>query len=61
MLKIKDSGTGIAPQILKNLGTPFLTTKKEGTGLGLAICYAIAERHQATIDVATSKQGQSLL
>ena len=57
MLKIKDSGTGIAPQILKNLGTPFLTTKKEGTGLGLAICYAIAERHQATIDVATSKQG----
>ncbi|NLM52297.1 MAG: PAS domain S-box protein [Firmicutes bacterium] len=56
-LIVEDFGPGIDPHILKNLGTPFLTTKKEGTGLGLAICYAIAERHQANIDVSTSNQG----
>lgn len=57
ILAIKDQGTGIDPEVLKKIGTPFFTTKEQGTGLGLAICYSIADRHNAIITVETSKKG----
>ena len=57
VLAIEDQGTGIAPEVLKKLGTPFFTTKEQGTGLGLAICYSIAARNHATINVETSEKG----
>ncbi|SHJ98303.1 PAS domain S-box protein [Propionispora hippei] len=57
VLEITDQGTGIPPEILDRLGTPFLTTKENGTGLGLGVCYGIAERHHAKIDVATGPGG----
>ena len=57
VLGIKDQGTGIVPEVLKRIGTPFFTTKEKGTGLGLAISYSIAARHQATVHVETGEQG----
>ncbi|MHB1418641.1 MAG: ATP-binding protein [Bacillota bacterium] len=57
ILKIEDHGKGISPEVLNNLGTPFITTKEKGTGLGLAVCYSIALRHNAHIDVQTSPSG----
>ncbi len=57
ILSIKDQGTGIVPEVLKRMGTPFFTTKEKGTGLGIAISYSIAARHQATINIETSDQG----
>ena len=57
ILAIKDQGTGIAPEVLKKIGTPFFTTKEQGTGLGLAICYGIAAHHNAVIEVETSEKG----
>ena len=57
ILSIKDEGTGIKPEVLSKLGTPFYTTKPEGTGLGLALCYSIAERHQAKIELETGSDG----
>lgn len=57
VLAIKDEGTGIGPEILDKIGTPFLTTKEQGTGLGLATCYSIAERNNARIDLNTSSAG----
>jgi PAS domain S-box-containing protein len=38
-IEIADTGSGIAPEVLRSLFTPFITTKPrgEGTGLGLAI------------------------
>jgi len=57
VLAIKDQGTGIEPEVLDRIGTPFLTTKEKGTGLGLATCYTIAERNNAWIDVDTSSSG----
>ena len=50
ILAIEDEGTGMTPDILEKIGTPFFTTKDHGTGLGLAICYNIAHRHNATIE-----------
>lgn len=61
VLAVEDQGSGIEPELLGNLGTPFFTTKDQGTGLGLAVCYGIASRHQAKIDIETSPRGTTFL
>ncbi|WP_089610356.1 PAS domain S-box protein [Dehalobacterium formicoaceticum] len=57
ILYIKDEGSGLSPEIMDKMGTPFLTTKEHGTGLGLAVCYSIAARHHARIDFETGPSG----
>lgn len=57
VLSVQDQGQGIRPDLLKKMGTPFLTTKDKGTGLGLAVCYGIASRHNAAISIKTSPAG----
>ena len=57
ILEIQDNGEGISEEILRNLGTPFVTTKENGTGIGIPICYRIAERHNAKLDIETSSGG----
>lgn len=59
ILSIQDEGTGIKPEIIDRLGTPFLTTKETGTGLGLAVCYGIAARHNAFITIESSPLGST--
>lgn len=54
---VKDTGCGISKEILKNLGTPFLTTKQGGTGLGLMVSYKIIEKHGGRVRVG-SEPGQ---
>lgn len=60
-LAIQDTGPGIPEELKGKLGTPFITTKETGTGLGLSVCYRIAQRHNALIDVITSRQGTTFL
>jgi two-component system NtrC family sensor kinase len=52
-IEIKDNGTGIPPEDLKKLFTPFFTTKPvgKGTGLGLPIVYGIVKMHRGQIVV----------
>jgi two-component system, NtrC family, sensor kinase len=52
-IKVRDDGTGIAPDIMPHIFEPFMTTKEDGhgTGLGLAIARGILERHQGHIEV----------
>lgn len=57
VLMIRDQGCGISPEILEKIGDPFITTKEQGTGLGLSVCYGIANRHGASIDIETGKEG----
>lgn len=57
MLAVQDQGSGIDSEIIEKIGTPFYTTKDEGTGLGLGICYAVAARHNATIEIETGPEG----
>jgi two-component system, NtrC family, sensor kinase len=58
-IKVRDNGTGIAPDILPHIFEPFMTTKEHGhgTGLGLAIARGIMERHMGSIEVE-SELGQ---
>ena len=52
--RVRDNGTGIAPEITDKLFQPFVTTKPtgEGTGLGLSIAYDIVtQQHGGTIEV----------
>lgn len=59
LITVKDNGSGIPPKILKNIFTPFFTTKEvgKGTGLGLATVYGVVEEHGGYVDV-TSEVGQ---
>ena len=57
VLYVKDEGTGVNPEIIDKIGTPFITTKEKGTGLGLAVCYSIAARHNARLDFESSSLG----
>ncbi len=57
LLAVKDEGSGIDPQIMDSLGTPFVTTKETGTGLGLAVSYSIVGRHNAAIDIESTPEG----
>ena len=53
-IRVRDNGTGIAPEIRDKLFQPFVTTKPtgEGTGLGLSISYEIVtQQHGGTIEV----------
>jgi two-component system, NtrC family, sensor kinase len=50
---VTDTGSGIPPESLGKLFTPFFTTKPagKGTGLGLAIVYGIVKMHRGQIRV----------
>jgi signal transduction histidine kinase len=48
-IEVRDTGTGIAPEALPRLFTPFFTTKREGTGLGLTVSTAIVRDHGGTL------------
>lgn len=48
-ITVSDTGKGIEPDNLKNIFTPFFTTKEQGTGLGLAIVKKIIDLHEGEI------------
>ncbi len=56
---IRDTGTGIADEVLPRIFDPFFTTKDvgQGTGLGLAITYGIIQEHGGQIVASNSSSG----
>ena len=55
-IRIRDNGSGIAPEVKEKMFNPFFTTKPagEGTGLGLSISHdIIVKQHGGSIEVDT--------
>jgi PAS domain S-box-containing protein len=50
-IAVADTGTGMTPDQLDSLFTPFFTTKEKGTGLGLPLTHKIIEEHHGYLHV----------
>jgi two-component system sensor kinase FixL len=56
-VSVSDTGTGLTPDVARNLFQPFVTTKRKGMGLGLSICRTIVEAHGGKIWVEDRRGG----
>ncbi|MDR3682824.1 MAG: response regulator, partial [Geothrix sp.] len=59
LLRVQDTGLGMAPEVLAKAMEPFFTTKPrgKGTGLGLAMVYGTMKAHEGTFELH-SQSGQ---
>jgi len=56
-VEVQDTGVGISKENMRNLFTPFFSTKKDvkGVGLGLAVSHGIIEQHRGKIEVVSEE------
>jgi PAS domain S-box-containing protein len=57
LISIRDTGTGIPPEIIDKIFDPYFTTSKHGQGLGLAVTRSIIAKHGGHVGVE-SKVGE---
>jgi len=57
LVRVSDTGKGIADADRPGLFTSFFTTKPHGVGLGLAICRSIVEGHGGAIEASNGDGG----
>ena len=57
IISVRDTGSGIAPEIYPNLFTKFATKSEKGTGLGLFIAKNIVEAHGGKIWAENNSDG----
>ena len=58
VIKVKDTGIGISPEIYPKLFTKFATKSDKGTGLGLYISKSIVEAHGGKIWAENNSDGR---
>lgn len=51
VIRIADTGVGIAPENRRKVFDPFFSSKADGTGLGLALTEAIVVRHDGKVEI----------
>lgn len=56
-IAVRDTGSGIAADILDRIMDPYFTTKPQGSGLGLAMVHKIMDEHGGEVRV-TSREGE---
>ena len=57
LLHISDDGSGISPEVQRNLFSPFYSTKPNGQGIGLTLTKEILLKHNATFSLKTQDDG----
>lgn len=58
---VRDTGPGIAPQMLEQIFKPFITDKPDGLGMGLAISRTIVSSHGGHLWAANAPDGGASL
>ncbi len=54
IVRVGDSGSGIAEDILPSIFEPFFSTKSRGTGMGLPVAQRIARMYEGSMEVECS-------
>lgn len=60
VLRVKDTGCGMSPEVLKHMFEPFYTRRRDGhgTGLGMSITYRIVADHGGSIEAQSAGEGK---
>ncbi|MDF2926804.1 MAG: Two-component sensor histidine kinaselike protein [Paenibacillaceae bacterium] len=53
VIKVTDTGCGIADSDMERIGEPFFSTKENGNGLGVMICRRIVENHNGKFTISS--------
>ncbi|HKG89464.1 MAG TPA: ATP-binding protein [Nitrososphaeraceae archaeon] len=61
IVSVKDTGTGIEPEIMPKLFSKFASKSYQGTGLGLFICKSIIEAHGGKIWAENNSDGKGAI
>jgi two-component system sensor kinase FixL len=59
-IRVADTGSGIAPEIVSQLFHPFVTTKPQGMGVGLSISRTIVEAHGGKLWADRNPEGGTI-
>jgi signal transduction histidine kinase len=54
IVRVGDSGNGIAEDVLPSIFEPFFSTKSRGTGMGLPVAQRIARMYEGSMEVESS-------
>jgi len=49
VLRVRDEGDGVTPEVIERMFNPFFTTRAAGTGLGLPIVHRIVDAHAGRV------------
>lgn len=60
VVTVRDTGTGLAPEIVDRIFEPFVTTKETGHGLGLSTCRRVVQAHGGVITAANRPEGGAI-
>lgn len=60
IVTVRDTGTGMPPELVERIFEPFVTTKETGHGLGLSTCRRVVQAHGGSITAANRPEGGAL-